>query len=128
LEVSRVRGADSPPGATAVDLDDRDALAAANRRAHVHALPSVGEAFGLVLAEALACGTPVVGGQPEVVGDHATGRLFDGDDPEQLAQALREALALAQRPETVVACRVRAERWSVPACAEAYEELYREHS
>lgn len=124
LVVTRVPGHAPPDGALEVDLDDRVALAAANRRAWVHALPSVGEAFGLVLAEALACGTPVVGGQPEVVGDPETGRLFTGDDPEELAAALREALALARDPATIARCRARAERWSVPACAAAYEALY----
>jgi glycosyltransferase involved in cell wall biosynthesis len=125
LVVSRVPGHAAPHGAIELDLDDRAALAAANRRAHVHALASWGEAFGLVLAEALACGTPVVGGQPEVVGDDSTGRVFSGEDPEQLAQCLREALALAQDEQTIAACRARAERWSVDACAAAYEDLYR---
>lgn len=104
------------------DLDTREALAEANRRAWVHALPSVGEAFGLVLAEALACGTPVVGGQPEVVGN--CGVTFTGDDPGALAEALRRALDLARDPATAARCRARAERWSVEACAAAYEGLY----
>ncbi len=128
LAVSRIPGAAAPPGTIELDLDDREQLAAANRRAWVHALPSIGEAFGLVLAEALASGTPVVGGQPEVVGNRETGRVFDGDDPAELAQALRETLALAEHPATIVPCRVRAQRWSVDACAAAYEEVYLEHS
>ena len=128
LLLSRVAGAPLPlarrPGIEEIDLDDRPALAEANRRAWVHALPSWGEAFGLVLAEALACGTPVVGQQPEVVGGPDTGRVFTGDDPEELATALLEALTLAQQPGTAEACRTRAERWSVDACAAAYEALY----
>jgi glycosyltransferase involved in cell wall biosynthesis len=126
LILSRVAGAPAPagPGIEERDLHDRAALAHANREAWVHALPSQGEAFGLVLAEALACGTPVVGGQPEVVGDAATGRVFDGDDPGELAAALLDGIELARHPATVVACRARAERWSTDACAAAYESLY----
>ena len=54
------------------------------------ALPSVDEAFGLVLVESLAAGTPVVaarsGACPEIVTDDLIGRLFEpdaADDPER---------------------------------------------
>ncbi len=64
-------------GVEGVELADMTDLPALYREAWVSALPSWGEAFGLVLAEALACGTPVVGanreGIPEVVGE-ADGR------------------------------------------------------
>jgi glycosyltransferase involved in cell wall biosynthesis len=66
----------------------------------------------------------VVGAQAEVVGGADTGRVFDGEDPEELAAALLAAIALASQPATTVACRARAERWSVGACAAAYEALY----
>src|SRR5262249_20778223 len=94
-------------------------------------LPSWGEAFGLVLAEALACGTPVVGSDreaiPEVLGgDERIGRLFGGEDPEALAGALLEALELAADPGTAAACRERAERFSTDRTTEAYLALYRE--
>jgi glycosyltransferase involved in cell wall biosynthesis len=132
LLLSRVRGAAPPraPGVQEVDLDDRAALARANREAWVAALPSVGEAFGLVLLEALACGTPVVAANrealPEVVDRPEIGRLLDGDDVAALAGALLQALELARDPATAVACRARAEDFSVQRCAEAYEALYRE--
>ena len=118
------------PDVELVDVDDRGALARAYREAWVSALPSVGEAFGLVLVEALACGTPVVaantGGMREVVDREAVGRLFDGDRPEDLAAAILEALELARDPGTGEACRRRAEEFSIDRCVEGYLALYRE--
>jgi glycosyltransferase involved in cell wall biosynthesis len=117
------------PGVELADLDDRAALAEAYRRAWVSALPSLGEAFGLVLVEALACGTPVVatraGGMAEIVGDDGVGRLFDGDERE-LAQAILGTFELAGDPATAGACRARAEDFSTDRTTEAYIDLYRE--
>jgi glycosyltransferase involved in cell wall biosynthesis len=118
------------PGVEVRDLDDRAALAAANREAWVAALPSWGEAFGLVLLEALACGTPVVGSAreaiPEVVDSSSIGRLFEGDDPAALAGTLLEAIDITKDPGTAAACRARAEQFSWARTTEAYVELYRE--
>ncbi|MCW3000273.1 MAG: glycosyltransferase family 1 protein [Solirubrobacterales bacterium] len=133
LVLTRVAGAGPAPwsgaeGITEIDLDDRADLVAANRAAWVHALPSVGEAFGLVLAEALACGTPVVGAQAEVVGEQdGTGVLFAAteEDPAILADALLAAIQLAQDPGTAAACVARARRFSREACTAAHLALYR---
>jgi glycosyltransferase involved in cell wall biosynthesis len=116
---------------TAPDGVPMDDLPAVYRRAWVSALPSWGEAFGLVLAEALACGTPVVGsnlhGIPEVLGgDDGVGRLFDGDEPQALARALLEAIELARDPGTAARCRERALTFSLERCVERHERLYRE--
>jgi glycosyltransferase involved in cell wall biosynthesis len=117
------------PGVHLADMDDRGALAGFYRRAWASVLPSWGEAFGLVLAEALACGTPVVGanreGIPEVLGDDPVGGLFDGEDAVALAAAILATLRLAQEPGTAAACRARAERFSRERCAEAYDDLMR---
>jgi glycosyltransferase involved in cell wall biosynthesis len=126
-------GGSLPEGVELRDLDDTGALAAANREAWVAALPSWGEAFGLVLVEALACGTPVVGADggaiPEVIGgEQAIGRLFAGDEAGALARALLEALELAAHPATAVACRSRAAEFSWDATADAYAALYAEVS
>jgi glycosyltransferase involved in cell wall biosynthesis len=53
-------------------------------------VPSIGlEPFGLVIIEALACGTPVVasrlGSLPDLVEHGSTGRLFTAADPADLA-------------------------------------------
>jgi len=117
------------PGVELVDVDDRGRLRDAYRGAWVTALPSVGEAFGLVLVESMACGTPVVGRRagaiPEVMHDDAVGRLFEGGESE-LAAALLEGLDLAGDPSTVVACRARAREFSTERCVAAYTALYRE--
>lgn len=63
------------------------------RRADIFVLPTLGDAFGQVVAEALACGLPVVstdvGGIPEMVESGVNGFLVPPGDAVQLAQALR---------------------------------------
>lgn len=116
------------PGAGVEVADIQDRLPSVYASAWVSALPSVSEAFGLVLAEALACGTPGVGtnegGIPEVLDRPEIGRLFTGGE-EELARALLEAIQLAEYPGTRAACRQRALELSTHRYAEAYESLYR---
>jgi glycosyltransferase involved in cell wall biosynthesis len=119
-------------GVELLDAESRSPeLVAAYREAWVCALPSLGEAFGLVLAEALACGTPAVGsnagGIPEVLGGRdSVGRLFDGDEPAALAGALLEALEMAHDPAVGAACRARAEELSLDRFTDEYVALYEE--
>ncbi len=119
-------GAAAPtgPGIEHRDLDSREALVAANREAWVHALPSFGEAFGLVLAEALACGTTVVG--PTRALTDGVGEPFVDGDATELARALERALDRGRDPATAAACRTRAERFSRRATSDAYRSLYAE--
>jgi glycogen synthase len=55
-------------------------------------LPSVAEAFGLVLVEAMACGLPVIAcrtpGPAAIVADGGTGWLIRPDDEDALVDAL----------------------------------------
>ena len=81
------------------------------------------EPFGIVMIEAMACGTPVValsrGAVPEVVDEGVTG--FAASDPEALPDLLRLARGLDRR-------RVRAHaerRFGVAAMVDAYEAAYR---
>jgi glycosyltransferase involved in cell wall biosynthesis len=92
------------------------ALARAYAKADVFVFPSRTDTFGLVLLEALACGTPVaafpVTGPIDVIGDAPVGAL-----DEDLRAACLRALG-ADR----AACRAHASRFSWPACARAFRD------
>ena len=115
-----------------IDLLDQAPGAPAElfHRAWVSALAAYNEAFGLVLVESLACGTPVVGmadgGVPEIVDRPGIGTLFDGSG-EDLARALLETLELAEDPRTAERCRARAADFTTQRtateCVRLYEEL-----
>lgn len=80
------------------------------------------EPFGLVMIEAMACGTPVIaynkGAVPEVVEEGVTG--FIVNTIEEAAAKVKDAAKLDRK-------RIRAEfekRWTSKAMAEGYEELF----
>ncbi|WP_375453572.1 glycosyltransferase family 4 protein [uncultured Methylobacterium sp.] len=81
------------------------------------------EPFGLVVAEALACGTPVAGFRrgalPDIL-DASCGALGRPDDVASLAEAVAQAVRLDRR-----ACRDRAEAlFDADAMTAGYEALY----
>lgn len=123
------RHLESADGVSLVDLDDRAALADAYRRAWVTALPSVNEAFGLVVAESLACGTPGVAfageGPAEVITGDDVGRIATEQTPESLARAISGALELAGDPATPQRCRAAVLHLGVPEHAARTIALYR---
>ncbi len=67
------------------------------RKADVLINPSLMEAFGIALIEAMACGVPVigtrVGGIPEIVVEGQTGLLVAPGDAKKLAEAIVQLLA-----------------------------------
>lgn len=71
-------------------------LAGFYRAANLLVMPSRSETFGLVAAEAQACGLPVVasavGGLPHVVCDGTSGFLVDGLDPADYTTAMLRIL------------------------------------
>jgi glycosyltransferase involved in cell wall biosynthesis len=84
------------------------------------------EPFGIVMAEAMACGTPVIGTRrgsvPEVVTEGETGFVCDAED--DMVKAVRRIDELSRR-----ACRERCEQhFSARAIVDAYERLYRRHA
>jgi glycosyltransferase involved in cell wall biosynthesis len=111
------------------DLDDPAALLDAYRRAWTTVLPSRDEAFGLVVAESLACGTPAVAlaaeGPAEVIADDAVGRIASAPTPNALAAAVLGALELAGDPGTPAACRAAVGHLGVAAHAARIAALYR---
>jgi glycosyltransferase involved in cell wall biosynthesis len=81
------------------------------------------EPFGMVMIEAMACGTPVValrrGAVPEVVVDGVTG--FIGDDPGDLAELIGRAATIDP-----AACRQHvAANFGVEQLGLGYERIYR---
>jgi glycosyltransferase involved in cell wall biosynthesis len=100
---------------------DRDALLS-NARA---LLMPIGweEPFGLVMVEAMACGTPVVafgrGAVPEIIDDHVTGRIVD--DVDGAVNALATIECLDRR-----ACRQAFEaRFTARRMTDDYLDVYR---
>ncbi|MFZ4515495.1 MAG: glycosyltransferase family 4 protein [Acidimicrobiia bacterium] len=84
------------------------------------------EPFGLVMAEALACGTPVVtcpaGAAPEIVAHEVTGIVASSDDA--LVKGLQRAWEGAFSAD---ACRARVERmFSASTMAAGYERLFQQ--
>ncbi|MBI5285480.1 MAG: glycosyltransferase family 4 protein [Chloroflexi bacterium] len=108
-------------------------------QAAVTVLPSVEEAFGMVVTESLAAGTPVVcsanGGPGEIVTDPRIGvtipirtyfDLLSERAARQLADAVVEAIELARQPGTSEACREWVEPWSLARVGSKLEGMLEE--
>jgi len=102
-----------------------DELACLYRGAKCVVYASLYEGFGLPIAEAMACGTPVVtsrgGATEETAGGAAV--LVDPYDPEGIAAGIADAVARRDELRTLGLERARAFSWDLAARATA--ELYR---
>ncbi len=111
--------------------EDQD-LVDAYHAMDVFAFASRSETQGMVLAEALTVGIPVVAlaasGTREVVEDGTNGRLLDPEaDAESFAKALREVRGWIEAdPEAMhAAAFASSDRFSTIHCLEELEEIYR---
>jgi glycosyltransferase involved in cell wall biosynthesis len=112
-------------------LHDTVAMRLSYSAADVFAAPSIMDAFGKTLAEAMACGTPVVcfdaTGPRDIVDHRENGYRARPYEPEDLAAGIRWVLnapgyeKLCRRARDKVL-----EHFDVPVIARQYGELYRE--
>ncbi|MFH1061921.1 MAG: glycosyltransferase [Candidatus Omnitrophota bacterium] len=96
----------------------------------VFAFSSHSETQGLVLVEAMAAGTPVVGvdapGVREVIEDKKNGRILKNDNAEKFAQALSWIIKLSFQERAALRKNARktAQEFSVPICVKKALKLY----
>ena len=95
------------------------------KRAELLAISSKYEGFGVVVTEALACGTPVVstdcpGGPSDILNDGAYGELVDVGDARGLADAMARTLDDPPAPDRLVE---RARHYDVDKVADRYAEV-----
>ena len=116
-------------GVNFIDPVPHAILADYYRAADVVIVPSRSESFGLVAAEAQACGTPVVasnsGGLAYIVSASESGLLVDGSDPRSFAAAMKAVIEHQSFAERLSEGAVEfSKRFSWDATANRLVELY----
>jgi glycosyltransferase involved in cell wall biosynthesis len=91
-------------------------------------LPSRRESFGVVYAEAMACGKPVIAaraGGPEEIVRPDNGILIDPGNVKQLASAMSAVVMDPERWDSAAIRKSFLSRYSRPAVADRLEQVYR---
>jgi len=96
---------------------------------NVFVFPALGEPWGLIALEAMACGKPVVaakdGGLPELINDKHDGKLVNPREPRSYAEAILQLLkdqSLARAVGQNAAIKAKAYTWE--RMAKSYSEIY----
>lgn len=93
-------------------------------------IPSLWEGFGLIAAEAMACGTPVtcsnVTGLSDVVGD--CGLKFEPRVPENIATAIISTYTQEEKFERLAKGKDRSKQYDINRLVDDYERIYKEVS
>jgi len=105
----------------------REEAPALFRACHVYVMPSRHETFGVVYAEAIASGKPVIAtrcGGPESIVNEANGRLVDVGDIGGLGDAMKDVAAHWDRFDQAAIRRDFERRFSRPAMVGQLRALY----
>lgn len=93
-------------------------------------LPSVREAFGMVILEAMVSGLPIIasktGGIPEIIKNEKTGLLVPPNNPEKLAEAIQKLISSKKLREKFIknSSTLVEKKFSAKIMARNYEKLF----
>lgn len=109
---------------------DQQTLADFYSKAFVTVLPSWSEGFGLVLAEAMKCGSIVAGSDIPGIRDQIepgkTGFVFQPKDPKSISDCLSKIIASDSLETIRQNAFGKAEAFSTSSMVSAYKDIYRE--
>lgn len=111
-------------------FESHDAMADCYRASDLFLYPTRADSFGLVVAEAMACGLPViasrVGAIPELVVDGETGWLAPSVDASRFAECIESAISDRRRLQEMGSAgaeRIR-QKFSLRKMVDSYREVY----